>query len=237
MQYEKQVRADYCGFVLIAPAPRCGCVSMLPCLTSTPPLPEGCHKVEKVLKDDEGKEVGRESHSLERVGKGQGCPLTSYKPFNTYRNTLAKQTFTFVSDKEHSAVAEMKSLLMNREVFPPSMHGPQSDLGPRTWDWRGDLLSKQKPSDLNLFDPERSYIARGSHVPLMIFVGTHGEGVEVKRSNGVAMPLPTNEAGQGTATIPQKVMVEVKATPVVPGNNPRWRWPAQSRPAVAVANG
>ena len=49
-------------------------------------------------------------------------------------------------------------------------------MGAETWLWHALPLVKQKPVDVNLFDPqERMFNGRGAHMPLLVFLGLPSE--------------------------------------------------------------
>ena len=184
-------RSDSCGIFRIGP-----CQGIRMCFDASvfnleqPVLPHECRLMEKVEKDDKGREIAR--FPIERPThsqRGQGYHLASYHPKVPARKTkFVLNTFTPVFDQGSSAVVEMTGLAQNKEYFSGRI---DTSVGSFSWSLPQDKPSKQKFVKFEQFDPDERMFQSGAHVPLMIFVGANSDG----RRKPESQTLRNKEAG------------------------------------------
>ena len=94
-----------------------------------------------------------------------GHPITSFQPIQLERrNQFVLNTFTPVSARNSPAVAEMRKLAINENVFSCRV---DTSLGTLSWYSPEDVLFKQKLVDPTEFDPNGQLSRQGIPPPLM----------------------------------------------------------------------
>ena len=138
------------------------------------PLPENCRKVDKIVKDENGQDVNLGPYPIESHRAGQGYHISTFQPKQPLRrNKLIENSFTPALQWNAAAQLEMVQLARDKAYFP---FGINTSMGDYSWDLPMDKISKQKPCKFQLFDPSLQYFPRGSHAPLMIFLGSSSDG-------------------------------------------------------------
>ena len=193
-KHEDHARSDSCAIFRLGP-----CQGIKMCFDASvfnlnpPALPPNCSMVMEILRNEEGKEIGKRRYPLQQYTFwGQGLPLTSYRPeVRARREQFVNWTFTPVFDKDSPAVAGIMDMATKKDAFP---FGVDTSIGSRSWSWPEDLPSKQKLVSFKHFDPQEVFFKRGAHAPLMIFVGAHSD---VRRSKDAQRRRAANATRRG----------------------------------------
>ena len=121
------------------------------------------------IRNGRGKVIGQRKYVSPTVhSPSMGLPLISYRPIQPERREqFVRNTFTPVSARNSPAVAEMRKLAINEDVFSCRV---DTSLGSLSWDLPEDFLSKQKLVDPTEFDPNGQLSRQGIRPPLMIFM-------------------------------------------------------------------
>ena len=104
----------------------------------------------------------------------QGYPVKSYWPKDApRRNKMIEWSYVPAITVEDSAVAEVLAKSnADRSMFPFPI---DNTIGEESWRWRSLEQCKQKRVDVKLFDREGAMLRRGSHMPLLVFIGAPGD--------------------------------------------------------------
>ena len=193
--YEEHVRADSCGIFRIGP-----CQGIRMCFDASvfglqsANLPANCSMVMEIVRDDEGKEIGKRPFAVPRLGfLGQVHPLVCYRPtVPARREKFVQWTFTPAFDALSPAVAGiMESARSDKAMFPFKV---DTTMGSTSWSWPECPPSKQKLASFEHFDPQRQFFKRGAHMPLMIYIGAPSE---VRRSKAAQRRRAVNATRRG----------------------------------------
>ena len=157
------------------------------------------HVASKVLHGDgdrarRRREIEKRPYGVPRMGVlGQGYPLASYRPGErTRREQFVQWTFTPAFDAVSPAVAEIIERARRDKAMLP--FEVDSSIGSSSWSWPEGQISKQKLAGYDLFDPEREFFKRGTHMPLMVFMGASNES---RRSEDALRRRAANAARRG----------------------------------------
>ena len=179
-EHETGNRADSCGIFRLGP---CEGIRMCYGISAfgfeEPDLPANCSMMMETLRDQDGKETGKRPYPITNIPFiGQGYPLSSYHPKNARKDTCLRWSFTPVFDQDSPAVAEVLHCANHdKGMFPFPVN---TTTGSASWSWSGTPPSKQKPVQIQQFDPQQVMFRGGAHMPMMIFVGASAD---VRRSN------------------------------------------------------
>ena len=128
--------------------------------------------VMEVIRDEHGKEINRKPYErheylILKRDQVQGYPLSSYLPKNDAKEQHVRWTFDCVQD-DQSAVAEQWAATERKPCWYPEANW---DFAAESWGWPEMAPCSQKLVDYKKFDPDKTYFARGAHMPLMVFIG------------------------------------------------------------------
>lgn len=120
---------------------------------------------------DHGKVVARLPYELAQHGAlGSGYPLSSYRPTVPDRiKEYLRWNFSPAIDWESPAVAEAQQAGQNRKEL--WCHAPDQTMGVNTFNFTPLPASLQKPIDFDMFDGGQGFLSKGSHMPVMVWMG------------------------------------------------------------------
>ena len=171
---EAAIRMDSCCIVVIGPAMK---VRMMYDPTvlcegiSATELPEGWENTKEILRGEDGKETGRAPWKVPVFDYiGQGYALKSYRPqVDERKKQMVHWSCTPALQQADSAVVEIISRAQGDKAMWPWAVADIPNFSD-TWLWPALPPVKQKPVDVNLFDPQKRMF-RGRGAPLMVILG------------------------------------------------------------------
>ena len=146
-------------------------------------LPPNWTNMEEIVRDDDGKETERRPWEVPVFSyTGQGYALTSYRPkAHERRKTFVRWSCAPALHQDDPAVAEiMTSARQDKAMFPFPV---DTAIGSRSWQWPPLPLLKQKPVNVDMFDPQKKMSTGGAHMPLLVFMGMQSETRRTREAN------------------------------------------------------
>ena len=189
MTHQKEMMVDSCGVFVIGPwrGVRLNYDCSLFKIVAPVRTPNNSMVME-VIRDEHGKEINRKPYDLHEYliikrDQVQGYPLSSYLPKNDAKEEHVRWTFDCVQD-DQSAVAEQWAATERKPCWYPEAN---FDFAAESWDWPEMAPCSQKLVDYKKFDPDKTYFARGAHMPLMVFIGDKSKQGGPQRHEPVAV--------------------------------------------------